>query len=51
MSSGLLGGGVSKFYDQEDRMNFVKKVYGILGIQLLITTAICLIPLTSDKAA
>jgi hypothetical protein len=30
--SALMGEGYSKFYDQEDRRNFVQKVYAILGI-------------------
>ena len=42
--------GFSKFYDKEDRTNFVRKVYAILGIQLLITSAITMIPLYNDHA-
>lgn len=41
----------SKFYDGEDRLNFVRKVYSILGVQIFITALITLIPMTSDKAA
>ncbi len=38
------GGISSKFYDQDTRKGFVKKVYGILGVQLLITFALTLWP-------
>lgn len=48
--SGFDGGGYSKFYDQGDRNNFVRKVYSILGFQLLITACITAIPLKSDHA-
>ena len=33
------------------RLGFVRKVYGILGIQLLITTLICIISMTSTSFA
>ena len=32
-------------------MNFVKKVYSILAVQLLLTALITLIPMLSDSAA
>lgn len=52
MSTGLLGGGDGgKFYDGEDRLNFVRKVYSILGVQILITSLVTMIPLMSDSAA
>lgn len=41
----------TKFYDGEDRLNFVRKVYSILGVQILITALITLIPMTNEKAA
>ena len=51
MSEGLLGYNAdSKFYDGQDRLNFVRKVYSILGIQILITSLITLIPMTNDHA-
>ncbi len=40
--------GGSKFCDatdKEDRINFVRKVYSILGLQLLLTACITLVPL------
>ena len=40
-----------KFQDKEDRMNFVKKVYGILGVQISITAIGVLIPVLNDNAA
>ena len=42
--SGLDGAFSSKFYDQDTRKGFVKKVYGILGLQLLLTFALTLLP-------
>jgi protein lifeguard len=38
-----------KFGLQEDRMNFVRKVYGILGVQLVFTALFTLIPVYSDS--
>lgn len=50
-NSGLLGYNAdTKFYDAQDRLNFVRKVYGILGVQILITSLITLIPVTNDHA-
>ena len=49
-NSGFLGGGYSKFASIEDRKGFVKKVYGILGLQLLLTVGITLIPVTNVNA-
>ena len=48
----LLGGegGFSKFYDQEDRRNFVRKVYGILATQLLITSIVTYYPVKNFEA-
>ncbi len=49
---GLLGrNSDSKFHDAEDRLNFVRKVYSILGVQITITTLITLIPVTNQAAA
>lgn len=48
--SGMQRDGYSKFTDQEDRSNFVRKVYAILGIQLAITAGITAIPLHSLHA-
>ncbi len=39
-----------KFCNREDRMNFVKKVYSILGFQLLFTAAAVIIPLADRDA-
>jgi FtsH-binding integral membrane protein len=39
-----------KFGAREDRMNFVRKVYAILGIQLLFTACIVCIPLFNTRA-
>ena len=50
MSYEGLDNGFSKFNDREDRLNFVRKVYGILGFQLALSAAIISIPMTSDKA-
>ena len=47
MSYADLDNGFSKFNDREDRLNFVRKVYGILGFQLALSAAIISIPLTS----
>ena len=41
---GLDGAFSAKFYDQDTRKGFVKKVYGILGLQLLLTFALTLWP-------
>ncbi len=49
-TSGFLGGGYSKFASMEDRKGFVKKVYGILGFQLLLTAGITLIPVMNIEA-
>ena len=49
-TSGFLGGGYSKFASMEDRKGFVKKVYGILGFQLLLTAGITLIPVMNNDA-
>ena len=40
------------FYDEdkENRLNFVKKVYAIIGTQLVITSLICAIPMASESA-
>lgn len=50
-SGDLMGGDFSKFNDREDRMGFVRKVYGILGFQLALSAAIIAIPVSNDKAA
>ena len=44
MSYSGLDGGNCKFLDMETRKGFVKKVYGILAVQLLITFAMTLLP-------
>ena len=44
MSYSGLDGGNCKFLDMDTRKGFVKKVYGILGIQLLITFGMTLLP-------
>jgi FtsH-binding integral membrane protein len=41
---------LSKFYDKQDRQNFVSKVYGILGFQLTLTSLITSIPVFNDNA-
>ena len=52
MTESFLGGyDVGKFSNMEDRKGFVRKVYAILGMQLLITAAITLIPCYNIKAA
>lgn len=38
-----------KFGLQEDRMNFVRKVYGILGMQLLLTALFTVIAVYSES--
>ena len=51
MSDGLLGRNADcKFHDQEDRLNFVRKVYSIVGVQLIITTLVTLVPILDDNA-
>ena len=50
MSYADLDNGFSKFNDQEDRLNFVRKVYGILGFQLALSAAIISIPMSSEHA-
>ena len=50
MSYADLDNGFSKFNDQEDRLNFVRKVYGILGFQLALSAAIVSIPISNDHA-
>ena len=51
MSYEGLGGGIGsyKFSDQDTRKDFVKKVYGILGLQLLITFGMTLLPVYHEK--
>jgi FtsH-binding integral membrane protein len=41
---------LEKFCEREDRMNFVRKVYAIMGVQLLFTAGIVAIPLTNTNA-
>ena len=53
-SDGLLQDGGCKFdhlTDRDDRINFVKKVYSILGAQLLFTAIMTIIPMTTPGAA
>ena len=40
-----------KFDDPEDRKGFIRKVYSILGTQLLVTALVTLIPFFSTKVA
>ena len=48
MSDGLLERSPEcKFHDTEDRLNFVRKVYSIVGAQLILTTAVTAVPLAS----
>jgi FtsH-binding integral membrane protein len=42
---------VPKFSSLEDRKGFVKKVYGILSVQLLITVVFTLMPVLNKGAA
>lgn len=34
-------------WDNEDRLNFIRKVYGILSTQLLVTALVCILPYIS----
>lgn len=38
-------------WDAEDRLNFVRKVYSIVGFQILLTSLVTLIPMLSDSAS
>lgn len=38
------------FSDDEDRLGFIRKVYGIMGTQLLITACVTLLPYLSSTA-
>ena len=49
MSYSGLDGGTCKFLDMETRKGFVRKVYGILGLQLLLTFAMTLLPVYHDS--
>jgi FtsH-binding integral membrane protein len=53
-NNGLLDSHIGCKFDEaterEDRLNFCKKVYSILGVQLLITAFMCIIPMTNEKS-
>lgn len=38
----------SNFLDKQTRLGFIKKVFGILAVQLFVTFMVCLIPILSD---
>ena len=38
-----------KDWEASERLNFVKKVYGIVGTQLLVTALTCIIPFMNPE--
>ena len=42
--------GIESLTEKEDKLGFVKKVYGIISAQFILTMLLCVIPFVSDSA-
>jgi len=49
MSSFSSEEGVNEVWENEDRLGFIRKVYGILSAQLLFTAFLCVLPYLSES--